>query len=589
MEPIRHAEAKAFGVVTRCVDVDDFIAKFHASCDETSMFVPTGSTRAIGHASPFIILLADKTPVMRGTCTVLEAWTDGDNPFGRPGIRIAIEQLTDASREIFERMLAAREGIEPLAKRQTERSATMIGFPVLRMAPARGDTAVDAGPQPVHDDPTERMSMPPAGVIDFGLARPLPSLPPRPSPVEIKVESSSGVKRTKGLRIATPCTSVDKFVETFHPCCESSSFFVATRAMRPVGLDTAFSIDLADGQPMLRGYCTVLEAWQTGANRFRRPGVLLGLKQLTADSRQLFDRLLAAGKAAADAIEAKPVVVVDRLTRPMVALGSAGERFAVPVIKPLTKPRTDATLPLVSPPPARVVATPAPAPVAPASVDDEWSAPANAEALPLPPPPAPIAGPVAPTEGGVEAAPVEAVPVVPDMPDEPEIPVEVVPPSHAPEPVEPLTIVAPAYYSLPAPIAVPVAALDAAPIVVAKPRPRRLAFTLTFVAGIMFGAVGGFTARPALAPTTTIVTAPAPVVTPTAPPPLVVEAPPTAVPVKTPADVPVDRAPARARDVRPPAPPVRPSPLAVAAKPRPVKRVAAPPKRSSACVDLSCL
>src|SRR5579871_4128389 len=107
-EPTGRPGNKGLCIATRCTDVDDFIAKFQPCCDETSLFVATGGTRAIGHASPFIILLADKTPIMRGTCTVLEAWTDGDNPFGRPGIRIALEQLTDSSREVFERMIAKK-------------------------------------------------------------------------------------------------------------------------------------------------------------------------------------------------------------------------------------------------------------------------------------------------------------------------------------------------------------------------------------------------------------------------------------------------------------------------------------------------
>ena len=68
--------------------------------------------------------------------------------------------------------------------------------------------------------------------------------------------------------------------------------------MRPVGLETAFSIDLAHGAPALRGLGVVVEAWPTPGNRFGRPGLLLGIRKLTADSEGVFERLLAAHVAA---------------------------------------------------------------------------------------------------------------------------------------------------------------------------------------------------------------------------------------------------------------------------------------------------
>ncbi len=68
--------------------------------------------------------------------------------------------------------------------------------------------------------------------------------------------------------------------------------------MRPVGLETAFSIDLAHGAPALRGLGIVIEAWSTPGNRYGRPGLLLGIRKLTADSEGVFERLLAAHVAA---------------------------------------------------------------------------------------------------------------------------------------------------------------------------------------------------------------------------------------------------------------------------------------------------
>lgn len=112
--------------------------------------------------------------------------------------------------------------------------------------------------------------------------------------------------KTKALCVATRCTSVEQFVATFHRFCgDDQTFFVATMTSRPVGLETAFSIQLADKQPVLRGMCIVLDAWETPENRYRRPGIRLGIKRLTADSQVVFDRLKAASRAPAN-VEATP-------------------------------------------------------------------------------------------------------------------------------------------------------------------------------------------------------------------------------------------------------------------------------------------
>jgi len=112
--------------------------------------------------------------------------------------------------------------------------------------------------------------------------------------------------RTRALCVATRCTSVDQFVAMFHRFCgDDQTFFVATPTSRPIGLETAFSIQLADKQPVLRGLCVVLDAWTTADNRYRRPGIRLGIKRLTVESQLVFDRLRAAARPGA-AGEATP-------------------------------------------------------------------------------------------------------------------------------------------------------------------------------------------------------------------------------------------------------------------------------------------
>src|SRR6185436_7454515 len=105
--------------------------------------------------------------------------------------------------------------------------------------------------------------------------------------------TTAGTK-TKALCVATRCADVDQFIAAYHKFCDDSSFFVATLNSRPIGLETAFSIQLADGTPVLRGLCTVLDAWTTTANQWNRPGIRLGIRRLTPDSVDVFSRLRAA-------------------------------------------------------------------------------------------------------------------------------------------------------------------------------------------------------------------------------------------------------------------------------------------------------
>jgi len=92
--------------------------------------------------------------------------------------------------------------------------------------------------------------------------------------------------------IATRCTSVEQFIQMFHRFVDEDSFFVSTHNTRPPGLETSFSVQLADGTPVLRGLCVVLQVWANANNPFKTPGVRLGIKRLTANSMPVFERLL---------------------------------------------------------------------------------------------------------------------------------------------------------------------------------------------------------------------------------------------------------------------------------------------------------
>ncbi len=77
----------------------------------------------------------------------------------------------------------------------------------------------------------------------------------------------------------------------FHRFSDETSFFVATLNQRPVGLETPFSIQLADHRPVLQGTCVVLAAWPTPDNPFKRPGMRLGIRRLTPASQSVFELL----------------------------------------------------------------------------------------------------------------------------------------------------------------------------------------------------------------------------------------------------------------------------------------------------------
>ena len=101
-------------------------------------------------------------------------------------------------------------------------------------------------------------------------------------------------RKIKAMRIATRCTTLEEFVVGFTPYCDGATCFIPTLGMRPVGLETAFAIQLADSTPMLRGLCVVQDAWETAANPFKRPGLRVKFVRLTADSNELLATMLRA-------------------------------------------------------------------------------------------------------------------------------------------------------------------------------------------------------------------------------------------------------------------------------------------------------
>jgi hypothetical protein len=146
-------------IATRCATVEEFVARFHRFCDERSIFVTTKTLRAVGTEFAFAIVLADMTPVLRGRCTALDAWTDANNLYGRPGMRLGIRALTTPSTRVFETLLAARRAATAIVRpaAPTSRSGR-IAVPVRRTAV---EVAASAGGDAVPlDAPRELAAYP---------------------------------------------------------------------------------------------------------------------------------------------------------------------------------------------------------------------------------------------------------------------------------------------------------------------------------------------------------------------------------------------------------------------------------------------
>jgi hypothetical protein len=109
------------------------------------------------------------------------------------------------------------------------------------------------------------------------------------------------------MRVATCFKTTDQFVASFHRLCTETSCFIPTIDGKQIGIETGFSIRLADGTPMLRGLCVVEQVWLTADNPYGRAGVLLGIRSITLDSRPVFEQIQRARLASAMAV---PLAIV---------------------------------------------------------------------------------------------------------------------------------------------------------------------------------------------------------------------------------------------------------------------------------------
>jgi hypothetical protein len=111
----------------------------------------------------------------------------------------------------------------------------------------------------------------------------------------------------KGLKIVTRCVTVDELVAAFWKFCTPTTCFIPTQDRRRVGIETLFSLRLADGTVVVRGLCVVRDVWNTGDNPFGRAGIQVSVIRISDDTKDVYAQILAlrAAKAETARIESR--------------------------------------------------------------------------------------------------------------------------------------------------------------------------------------------------------------------------------------------------------------------------------------------
>ncbi len=99
---------RGFSIATKCATVEELIERYRDRVDDRSILVNTVDARDVGTECAFAILLADKKVALAGTCTVLDVFTDANNPFQRPGMRLGIKRLGPQSERVFAELVRRR-------------------------------------------------------------------------------------------------------------------------------------------------------------------------------------------------------------------------------------------------------------------------------------------------------------------------------------------------------------------------------------------------------------------------------------------------------------------------------------------------
>ena len=172
-------------IASGCATREAFISVFRRFCDRDSIFIATRTPKPAGADLTFSITLADGAPLIGGTGTVLESWSDETSPYGRAGMRIRFDEVSAGGRALIDELVAAAARAEGEA-----RSKPVV--PVPGAAAALAALAKAGAPPPT---PPPRPSVP--------AIKPLPSVIPKPADHRKTMLGMTPLKRPPRLE-ATP-------------------------------------------------------------------------------------------------------------------------------------------------------------------------------------------------------------------------------------------------------------------------------------------------------------------------------------------------------------------------------------------------
>lgn len=150
----------ALRIVAACQSTAEFVAAYSRYCEGRSLFIATKSPKATGQIVKFKVALASGEHLITGVGPVVETFTDRDNRFNRPGMRVEVEKLDASGRHWMEQLRrggGASAGTEApaVASSPTGMFSTVHdeSMPVAAAKPP-------AAPAPVEPAPAKRSAVP---------------------------------------------------------------------------------------------------------------------------------------------------------------------------------------------------------------------------------------------------------------------------------------------------------------------------------------------------------------------------------------------------------------------------------------------
>ena len=138
-------------IASGCATREAFVSVFRRFCDRDSIFIATRTPKDAGADLQFSITLSDGAPLIGGTGTVLESWSDETSPYGRAGMRIRFVDVSPSGRALIDELVEARKADE-----ETRPSGPIAGAAAALAALAKAGRPPTPPPRP----PTPPIKLP---------------------------------------------------------------------------------------------------------------------------------------------------------------------------------------------------------------------------------------------------------------------------------------------------------------------------------------------------------------------------------------------------------------------------------------------